>query len=48
MLRSKKDEVIGMWRKQHYGELHGLYCLSYIAVIKLRRMRSAMHVARVS
>ena len=48
MLGPKKDEVTGMWRKQHNGELHGLYCLPNIGLIKLRRMRSAVLVVRIS
>jgi hypothetical protein len=48
MLRPKKGEVMGMWIKQDNGEIHGLYYLPNIAVIKLRRMRSAVHVVRIS
>jgi len=48
MLGPKKDEVTGMWRKQHNGELHGLCCLPDIGVIKLPGMRSAVHVVRIS
>jgi hypothetical protein len=44
----KRDEVIGGWRKLHNGELHNLYCsLSIIRIIKSRRMRWAVHVARM-
>jgi hypothetical protein len=45
MLRPKK--VRGMWKIQHNGALHGLYGLPNVGVIKLRRMRLAVHVARV-
>jgi hypothetical protein len=45
---SKKDEVIGCWRKLHNEELHGLYSSpSIIRVIKARRIRWAGHVARM-
>jgi hypothetical protein len=44
----KRDEVTGGWRKQHYGELHGLYSSpSIIRLIKARRMRWAGHVVRM-
>jgi hypothetical protein len=44
---SKRDEVIGGWRKLHNEELHNLYCSpSIIRIIKSRRMRWAGHVAR--
>jgi len=37
---SKRDEVIGNWRKLHDGELNDLYCSPNIGrVIKSRRMR---------
>ena len=45
---SKKDEVIGEWRKLHNEELNDLYCSHNIfRVIKSRRMRLAGHVARM-
>ena len=48
MFRPRGDEVIGEWRKLHNKELNYLYCSSNIVrVIKLRRMRWAVHVARM-
>jgi hypothetical protein len=48
MFGPKRDEVTGDWRKQHNEGLNDLYCLqNNIPVIKLRRLRSARHVARV-
>jgi hypothetical protein len=48
IIRPKRDEVIGGWRKLHNEELHNLYCLpSIIRIIKPRRMRWAGHVARM-
>jgi hypothetical protein len=45
---SKKDEVIGGWRKLHNAELHNLYSSpSIIRMIKSRSMRCAGHVARM-
>jgi hypothetical protein len=45
---SKRDEVIGGWRKLDNEDLHNLYCSpSIIRIIKLRRMRWAGHVARM-
>jgi hypothetical protein len=45
---SKKDEVIGSWRKLHDEELHNLYSSpSIIRNIKSRRMRWAGHVVRM-
>jgi hypothetical protein len=42
----KREGVMGGWRKLHNEELHNLYSLpSIIRIIKLRRMRSAGHVA---
>jgi hypothetical protein len=35
----KRDEVTGEWRKVHNEELHDLYCLPSIRIIKARRMR---------
>jgi hypothetical protein len=44
----KRDKVTGDWRKLHNEELHNLYSSpSIIRVIKSRRMRWAMHVARM-
>jgi hypothetical protein len=44
----KRDEVTGEWSKLHNEELHDLYSSpSIVRVIKLRRMRSAGHVARM-
>jgi hypothetical protein len=48
ILGPKRDEVTGGWRKLHNEELHGLYSSSGIVrVIKARRMRWAVHVARM-
>jgi hypothetical protein len=45
---SKRDEVIGGWRKQHNQEFHNLYCSpSIIRMIKSTRMRWAGHVAHM-
>jgi hypothetical protein len=45
---SKRDEVMGGWRKPHNEELRGLYSLpSIIRMIKLRRIRWAGHVAQM-
>jgi hypothetical protein len=45
---SKRDEVMGSWRKLHNEELHNLYYSpSIIRMIKSRRMRWAGHVARM-
>jgi hypothetical protein len=44
----KTDEVTGGWRKLHNEELHGLYSsLSFVRVIKARRMRWVGHVAHM-
>jgi hypothetical protein len=44
----KRDEVIWEWRKLHNEELNDLYCLPNIfRAIKTRRMRWAVHVARI-
>jgi hypothetical protein len=44
----KRDEVTGEWRKLHNKELHDLYSSpSIIRIIKWRRMRWAVHVARM-
>jgi hypothetical protein len=44
----KRDEVKGEWRKLHNKEFHDLYSSpSIIQLIKSRRMRLAVHVARI-
>jgi hypothetical protein len=44
----KRDEVTGGWRKLHNEELHNLYpSPSIIRMIKSRRMRWAVHMARM-
>jgi hypothetical protein len=44
----KRDKVTGEWRKLHNEELNGLYSLANnVRVIKSRRMRWALHVARM-
>jgi hypothetical protein len=48
LFRSKRDEVIGGWRKLHNEELHNLYCSpSIIRMIKSGRMKWTGHVARM-
>jgi hypothetical protein len=45
----KRDEVTGEWRKLHNEELRDLYSSpSIIRIMKLRRMRWAEHVSRMS
>ena len=45
---SKRDEVIGEWRKLYNEELNELYCSpNIVRVIKSRRMRWAGHIARI-
>jgi hypothetical protein len=45
---SKRDEVIGKWRKLHNEELHDLYSsLTIVRVIKSRRMRWAGNEVRI-
>jgi hypothetical protein len=45
---SKRDEVMGGWKKLHNEELRDLYSSpSMIRIIKSRRMRWAGHVARM-
>ena len=45
----RRDEVTGEWRSLHNEELNNLYSSPNIVwVIKLRRMRWAGHVARMS
>ena len=44
----KRDEVPGEWRKLHNEELRDLYSLpNIVLVVKSRRMRWAVHVARM-
>jgi hypothetical protein len=43
----KRNEVTGEWRKLHIEELNDLYSSNIFRMIKLRRMRSAGHVARM-
>jgi hypothetical protein len=44
----KRDGVTGGWRKLHNEELHSFNSSpSIIRIIKLRRMRRAVHVARM-
>ena len=44
----KRDEVTGAWRKLHNEILNELYCSpNIVRMIKSRRMRWAVHVARM-
>jgi hypothetical protein len=44
----RRDEVTGEWRKLHNEELYELYFLPNVVwVVKSRRMRWAVHVARM-
>jgi hypothetical protein len=44
----KRDEVTEEWRKLHNEDLHDLYTSpNIVRVIKSRRMRWAVHVARI-
>jgi len=44
----RSDEVRGEWRRMHDEELNDLYSLpNIVRVIKSRRMRWAVHVARM-
>jgi len=45
---TKRDEVIGEWRKLHNEDLNDLYCSpNTVPVIKSRRIKWAEHVARM-
>jgi len=45
----RREEVTGEWRSLHNEELSDLYSSpNFVRVIKLRRMRWAGHVARMS
>jgi hypothetical protein len=41
----KREEITGGWRKLHDEDLHDLFTLPHIRVIKSRRMRCVGHVA---
>ena len=48
VLGTKREEVIGEWRKLHNEELSYLYSSpNIVRVVKSRRMRWAGHVARM-
>jgi hypothetical protein len=48
ILGPKSDEVTGGWRKLHNEELHDLYSSpNILRIVKLKRMRSVGHVARM-
>jgi hypothetical protein len=48
MFGPKREEVAGGWRRLHNEEFHNLYAsTNFIRVIKLRRMRLEVHVARM-
>jgi hypothetical protein len=47
LLGPKRDEVTGEWRKLHNGELHLYSSPDIIRQIKSRKMRWAVHVARM-
>ena len=48
IFRSKRDEIIGEWRKLHNAELHALYSSpNIIRNFKSRRSRWAGHVAHM-
>jgi hypothetical protein len=44
VLRSKRDQVNGDWRRFHIFELHDLYSENIVKVITLRRMRWVGHL----
>jgi len=43
----KRNEVTCEWKKLHNEERHGLYSFKDIRVMKSRRLRRAVHVARM-
>jgi hypothetical protein len=43
----KRDEVTGEWKKLHNDDLHDLYSSPSIRIIKARRMRWVVCVARM-
>ena len=47
IIRPKRHEVIGEWRKLHYGELNDLYSPNTVRVIKSRRIRWVGHIVRM-
>jgi len=44
VLRSKRNQVNGDWRRFHIFELHDWYSPNIVKVIKLRRLRWVGHV----
>jgi hypothetical protein len=47
LFRPQREEVGGEWRKFHKEELHDLYASPDIRMTKSRRVRWAVHVARI-
>ena len=47
IIRPKRDELTGEWRKLHNEEPNDLSSTNIFRVIKLRRMRWVGHVARM-
>jgi hypothetical protein len=45
MYGPKREEVVGGWRRLHNEELHNLYALPIIRVIKSRGLRCVGHKA---
>jgi hypothetical protein len=39
ILKPKREEVVGGWRRMHNDKLHNLYTSPNISMIKSRRMR---------